>query len=141
MFRRRQGLNLQPSESRAPIYIGNCLFLAGTIMVLYLGLAVAPFTPEGQDDVQAIALMFLGLFMTVGGLGTLLAHKLHQQWPGLRGRGSRDVSMRQGLLLGLAVCLMGIMALFDLLDFAVAGSILFLLGLLETFLQNRTETT
>ncbi|MDE0671066.1 MAG: hypothetical protein F4Y08_11785 [Caldilineaceae bacterium SB0662_bin_9] len=141
MFRRRQSLNLQPSESRAPLYIGNCLFLAGIVLVLYLGLAVAPFTPDGQDDVQAIALMFLGLFMTVGGLGTLLAHKLHQQWPGLRGRSSRDVSMRQGLLLGLAVCLMGIMALFDLLDFAVAGSILFLFGLLETFLQNRIEAT
>ena len=133
------GPQLQPHESRTPIYVGNCLFLAGTAMVLYLSLAVAPFTPDGQDDIQAIGLMFLGLFMTAGGVGTLLAHKLHQQWPGMRGHGSRDVSLRQGLLLGLAVCLMGVMALFDLLDFAVAGSILFLIGLLETFLQNRTE--
>ena len=110
-------------------------------MVLYLSLAVAPFTPDGQDDIQAIGLMFLGLFMIAGGFGTLLAHKLHQHWPGMRGHGSRDVSLRQGLLLGLAVCLMGVMALFDLLDFAVAGSILFLIGLLETFLQNRSEAT
>ena len=110
-------------------------------MVLYLALTMPPFTPDGQDDIQAIALMFLGLFMATGGLGTLLAHKLHQHWPGMRGRGSRDVSLRQGLLLGLAVCLMCFMALFDLLDFAVAISILFLIVLLEMFLQNRTEAT
>lgn len=105
---------------------------------MYLGFVVAPFTAEGEDNLQAIILMFIGLFLTAAGFGTLLAHKLHQHWPSMQGQGSRHTSVRQGLLLGLAVCLMGVMALLDLLDFAVAGSILFLIALLETFLQNRT---
>ena len=78
------------------------------------------------------------LFIDRRGLGPMLAPICTAMAGPARPR-FRDVSMRRGLLLGLAVCLMGIMALFDLLDFAVAGSILFLIGLLETFLQNRTE--
>ncbi len=113
------------------------MLLAGVGICTYLAWAIPPYLDNGKDNIQMILVMFVGIFLATAGTGVLLAQKMHKRWPVLKGKTREDVSLRQGLLAGLGTCILALLALFDLLDFAMAISVAFLIILLETFLQNR----
>ncbi len=113
------------------------MLFCGVGICTYLVLEVPPYLDSGKDNIQVILVMFAGIFLATGGGGALLARKMHKRWPVLKGRANEDVSLRQGILAGLGICIMSLLSLFDLLDFAMAVSVVFLVVLLETFLQNR----
>lgn len=123
--------------TRWPVFLGIAMLLSGLSLCSYLVQRISPFLANGQDDVQVIALMFLGLFLSAAGAFSLISRKLQHSWPGLTGSAHADVSLRHGVLAGLALCIMAMLALYDLLDFAMAVSVVFLILLLETFVQNR----
>ncbi len=127
--------------SKPSLIAGTLMLLVGAGICGYLAWTIPPYHADGTDNIQMILVMFAGIFLATGGIGTLLVRKMHQRWPVLKGRTHEDVSLRQGMLAGLGICIAAVLALFDLLDFAMAVSVAFLIILLETFLQNRRSAS
>lgn len=117
--------------------LGIVMFLAGLAICTYLLNQVSPFLESGKDNVEAIALMFLGLFLLVAGGFALVSQQLQSRWPALAGSNQEHRGLRHGVLAGGAACLLGTLAIYDLLDFALAITVVFLALLVETFLRNR----
>lgn len=113
------------------------MFLAGVGICLYLLQQVSPFLESGQDNIEAITLMFLGLFLLAGGGFTVVSRQLQSKWPVLMGRTRENTGLRQGVLAGASTCVLALLAIYDLLDFAMALTVVFLALLIETFLRNR----
>ncbi len=123
--------------SKVSLITGILMFVSGMGICTYLVWTTSPYLDNGQDNIRSILVMFAGIFLATGGLGALLLRPMHRRWPVLKGKTREDASLRQGLLTGLGFCIMALLTLFDLLDFAMAISVAFLIVLLETFLQNR----
>ncbi len=126
-----------PPVNRLTDTLGIVMFLAGLGICLYLLQQVSPFLDTGQDNIEAIALMFLGLFLWAGGGFTVLSRQLQNKWPVLTGRIRENTGLRQGVLAGVAACMLALLAIYDLLDSAMALTVVFLALLVETFLRNR----
>lgn len=116
------------------------MLIAGLGLCAFLVQRVSPFLDNGQDNVQAILLMYLGIFLFTVGTFSQLSRQIHARWPALARRPHEDFSLRHGLLAGVAACTMATLALYALLDFAMAVSVIFLVALMETFWQNRKAT-
>lgn len=113
------------------------MFLAGLGICLFLLQQVSPILDNGQDNVEAITLMFLGLFLLAGGGFTVASRQLQSKWPVLMGGSQVNIGLRHGVLAGTAACVLALLAFYDLLDFAMAITVVFLALLVETFLRNR----
>ncbi len=117
--------------------LGIVMFLAGLGICSFLLQQVPPFLESGQDNVEAITLMFLGLFLLAGGGFTVFSRQLRSKWPALMGRTRENTGLRQGVLAGAAACILALLAFYNLLDFAMVITVIFLSLLVETFLRNR----
>lgn len=113
------------------------MFLTGLGICLYLLQQVSPIMEDGQDNIEAITLMFLGLFLFAGGGFTVVSRQLQSKWPLLMGGSQENMGMRHGVLAGTAACILALLAFYSLLDFAMAITVVFLALLVETFLRNR----
>jgi hypothetical protein len=116
---------------------------AGILLLLYVLWTVPPWLPDGQINLLAVILVFLGLLSLVFGIGSLVALALHRRWPALAGvrdrrrRADPWVAARQGTLLALAVGVMLLLTRLQMMDIAFALVTLVLAGLIEGFFQNR----
>ncbi len=125
------------------IGLAGATVLGGSALIVYLLRSVSPLLADGQLNMAALALFFGGLLIVVGGIGSLIALALHNRWPFLAGVRSRRVkpdpavAIRQGALLALGVAVLGLLALWHVLDIAFILVALVLVGLLEAFLQSR----
>jgi len=112
---------------------------------VYLVMNVSPYAAEGRLNPAALLLFMLALFLLVGGLGGLLALRLHERWPGLAGVKTRwpqqplpvEPALRQGILIGLTVVVWTALAMARMLDIAVLLVTLLIAGLAEAYVQSR----
>lgn len=126
---------------KVPVLFGLMMTFMGLAICGYLVVEVSPFEASGQDNREAIFTMFIGLFTLATGIGSLLAYKLHRRWPILGGGADEDLSFRHGVLTGIGAFMMALLALYDMLDFAMAASVVTLLIFLESYLQNRRRAS
>lgn len=134
------GHNLEKSEMRSSVVAGQVsMMLVGFGLLAYLLTTTPPTLSDGQFNMPAVILLFAALFSAVTGVGGLLAGILHRRWPALAGgpKGVSAAGLRQGMILGIAICLLAFLALIQILDSAIAGVVLILAALTETFIQNR----
>jgi len=117
--------------------------LCGAASLYYLLAAVPPFADDGRMNLPAVIGFFGGAFLLLGGAGTMIAMPLHERWPSLAGVARRslagvppEAALRQGILFGLAGCVLLLLALLDLFDPAFVLAVLMLTGLLEAFWQS-----
>lgn len=117
--------------------------LCGGGALYYLLTTVPPQIANGVLNVPAVMGFFGAALLALGGVGTMVALPLHERWPSLAGVGRRSLSapppeaaLRQGLLFGLAICILLLLAMLDLFDSAFVIAVLMLTGLLEAFWQS-----
>ena len=123
--------------------------LSGALLTGYVFTQVPPTLPTGQPDMAALILLFGGIMLGVTGMVGLLALALSRRWPILAGRGGlsrsqavrvrsrTQAAIRQGLLAGIVIAAMLVLALTGWLDLAIALVIIVLAGLVESFVQSR----
>ncbi|MCS6828581.1 MAG: hypothetical protein NZ553_18350 [Caldilinea sp.] len=127
--------------------VGYTIFssLIGGGVLFYLVMNVSPYAADGRLNPVALLSFMLALFLLVGGLGGLIALRLHARWPGLAGVKTRrlqqplpvEPALRQGILIGLTVVVWTALAMARMLDIAVLLVTLLIAGLAEAYAQSR----
>lgn len=115
--------------------------IIGIILLFYTLGRVSPFVTPARPNYPAIILLFGVLFFSASSIMALVALGLHGRWPSLAGaRGNVAdpiAAVRQGILFGLALLIILLLAYLDILDIIFALVTLLLAGLLEGFIQNQ----
>ncbi|HHW88347.1 MAG TPA: hypothetical protein GX400_19345 [Chloroflexi bacterium] len=132
------------SNTRARVLAIFGLLAGGTLLGYVLG-ALSPYRAGGQLDPLVVSMLLSAVFVTFSSVGTLLALSLHQRWPALAGRKSRQhrrtpsaaPALRQGVLAGLTLVTLLVLAILRVLDVAVFIVTLLVAGLIEAFVQSR----
>jgi MFS family permease len=119
-------------------------FIGGGSLI-YLVMNVSPYAAEGRLNPAALLAFMLALFLLAGGLGGLIALRLHERWPTLAGVKTRrlqqplpvEPALRQGILVGLVAVVWAALAMARMLDIAVLLVTLLIAGLAEAYVQSR----
>lgn len=132
--------------SRTQVFGWALIFaLLSGVLLTYLITFVSPFLSDTQLNSPAIILFFLGLFMFVASIGTLIALRLHMKWPRLGGLNHGQIepfiAVRQGLLTSTATVLNCVMAFWRVFDIVFVLVLFLLAGLFEVFLQSREQSS
>ena len=117
------------------------LGVLSTSLLTYITWQVSPFTVYPRLNIPIIILFFVAVFVSTSTIFALVALRLHQYWPSLAGaHGGKPepiVAVRQGLLFGMALIVIVLLALLRMLDIIFALVTFLLVGLLEGFLQSQ----
>lgn len=119
--------------------------LTGGALLGYVLIVLPPYREGDQLDPVALLGLLSAVFLSFSSVGTLLALSLHQRWPALAGRKSRqhrrtpsaEPALRQGVLAGLTMVTLLALAILRVLDVAVFIVTLLVAGLIEAFVQSR----
>jgi len=116
--------------------------LIGGAIVAYLIFSIPPTALNGDPDIPALLLFFVGFGTLCFGLCSLVALMLHRRWPALAGAATRatlrsSAALRQGLLLAVGLVVLALLAMLGFFDIAFVLITLILIGLVEAFIQNR----
>lgn len=111
------------------------------MLLAYITWQVSPFTIYPDLNIPVVILFFAAIFVSTSTIFALVALRLHSYWPALAGaHGSKPepiVAIRQGLLFGVALIVIVLLALLRMLDIIFALVTFLLVGLLEGFLQSQ----
>lgn len=117
------------------------LGILSTSLLTYITWQVSPFTTYPQLNIAIVVLFFAAVFVSASTIFALVALRLHSYWPSMAGAHGRKpepiVAVRQGLLFGLALIVIALLALLRMLDIIFALVTFLLVGLLEGFLQSQ----
>lgn len=112
-------------------------------LLLYLLLSIAPYQANAELNKAMVALFMLGIFVLATSIGCIVFLQLHTRWPGLAGESEYEpnplIAVRQGILFGSAILIIALLALMQLLDIVFIAFALLVAGLIEAFLQNRSQ--
>ena len=120
--------------------------LIGAASLVYVLREVTPYNADERLSAMALLLFFSAVFLSIAGVGTLVALLLHQRWPALAGninmRARRKQTpfgpaIRQGILFGLATAVIIALSMLRVLDAAVLIVTLVVAGLIEAYAQSR----
>lgn len=115
--------------------------IAGVALLVLLLSMQPPRTADGGLDWVNVGLFVVALMLAFGSLGAVVALLLHRRWPALagakRGAAKPAVALRQGLLVGLVVGVLALLALFGSLDLTFVLITIVVAGLIEAYLQTR----
>lgn len=132
------------TRRRAIGFTALASFIGGGSLI-YLVMNVSPYAAEGRLNPAALLAFMLALFLLVGGLGGLIALRLHERWPALAGVKAHrlrqplpvEPALRQGILAGLVAVVWAALAVARMLDIAVLLVTLLVAGLAEAYVQSR----
>jgi len=112
-------------------------------LLFYLLLNTAPYQINAELNRPIVALFLFGLFVLAASIGSAIMLPMHSRWPGLAGTTEYDpnplVAVRQGILFGSAIVIIALLALTQLLDIVFIAFALLVAGLIEAFLQSRSQ--
>lgn len=117
------------------------LCMTSSSILTYVMWRVSPFTDYPRINIPVIIIFFITVFVSASTIFALVGLRLHKRWPMLAGaRGKTPeptIAVRQGLLFGLALIVIALLALVQMIDIIFVLVIFLLMGLLEGFFQSQ----